>query len=315
MAQFIPENYSFEIESTNISELHPGESIKFTIIFHQTVTADSPQITKIGFNLTVGNMDAYHPQYLVASRVDIEEPIGYAENFNYLTAEFTTLDSTIAYIKSTNPVIHNTLYGFTDTTPPPNLILNLVYLESSVDNVIYGQRVYSVDTYVPIIVSKKTYLSIEPSYQQITVGAKNCQENTTNQLRINEAWQVNGLFPIGSIHMSTDNTNPSEYFGGMWIPFAQGRVLVCVDIADTDFNSSQKTGGEKTHQLTINEMPSHKHRNYYKADSIAVGTTADRSLAYNASYSDFYYTSYVGSDAPHNNLQNYITCYIWLRIW
>ena len=312
MAQFIPENYSFEIESTNISELHPGESIKFTIIFHQTVTADSPQITKVGFNLTVGDMDAYHPQYLVASRVDIEEPIGYAENFNYLTAEFTTLDSTIAYIKSTNPVIHNTLYGFTDTTPPPNLILNLVYLESSVDNVIYGQRVYSVDTYVPIIVSKKTYLSIEPSYQQITVGAKNCQEDTLNQLRINEEWTVSGLFPIGSIHLTTDDKNPSEYFGGQWEPYGSGRTLVCVDSNDSDFSSSQLYGGEKTHELTINEMPSHTHKNYYKDNSVASGNTADRTLAY-ASGQETYYNTYVGIGTPHNNLQPYIVCYMWLR--
>lgn len=313
MAQFIPGNYSFEIESTNISELHPGDSIKFTIIFHQTVTADSPQITKVGFDLTAGTLGVYHPQYLAAPRVYIEEPIGYAENFHYLTVEFTTLDENTAYIKSTNPVIHNSLYEYTDYNPPRHLIVHLVYLESSIDNVTYSNPCWAVDTYVPVILSKKTYLSIEPSYQQITVGAKNCQEDTTNQLRINEAWQVTGLFPIGTIHMSTDSRNPSEYFGGQWEPFAQGRVLVCVDTSDEDFNMPEKVGGEKTHELTINEMPNHTHQNYLKGSSVASGSTADRALAY-ASGQDTFYNTYTGSNTPHNNLQKYITCYMWLRV-
>ena len=43
------------------------------------------------------------------------------------------------------------------------------------------------------------------------------------------------------------------------LPNIKGRSLVGVDPDDTDFNVVGATGGEKTHTLTIDEMPSHNH--------------------------------------------------------
>lgn len=43
------------------------------------------------------------------------------------------------------------------------------------------------------------------------------------------------------------------------LPNLKGRVPVGLDGGDTDFNEIGKTGGEKTHTLTIDEMPSHDH--------------------------------------------------------
>jgi hypothetical protein len=77
-------------------------------------------------------------------------------------------------------------------------------------------------------------------------------------------------YPIGSIYISTNNTNPSELFGGTWIAWGGGRVIAGVDSNQTEFNTVEKTGGAKYtvftpsgtvqgHTLTINEMPSHGH--------------------------------------------------------
>lgn len=43
--------------------------------------------------------------------------------------------------------------------------------------------------------------------------------------------------------------------------FGKGRVLVGVDTSQSEFNIVMKNGGEKTHTLTINEMPNHLHGN------------------------------------------------------
>jgi microcystin-dependent protein len=67
------------------------------------------------------------------------------------------------------------------------------------------------------------------------------------------------LYPVGSVYLSTTATNPSAYFGGTWVAYGQGRVLVGVDAADPDFDAAGKTGGAKTHTLTVAEMPSHTH--------------------------------------------------------
>nr|DAD81399.1 MAG TPA: Baseplate structural protein [Podoviridae sp. ctqve24] len=72
------------------------------------------------------------------------------------------------------------------------------------------------------------------------------------------------VYPVGSIYLSTNATNPTVLFGGTWEAYAQGRVLIGVG-EGTDANSAKKTftggatGGEYEHKLTTAEMPSHNH--------------------------------------------------------
>ena len=143
-------------------------------------------------------------------------------------------------------------------------------------------------------------------------------ENLDLQRQIDELsnWQnnlLNLVYPIGSIYMSIDNTNPEEFFGGAWIPWGTGRVPVGIDINDSDFNTIEKTGGEKTHTLTVYEMPSHSH-----SINTANGQ-GNMEWGYQFSY-DGHNSGYngimqqVGGSQPHNNLQPYITCYMWKRV-
>ncbi len=122
---------------------------------------------------------------------------------------------------------------------------------------------------------------------------------------------VDQIYPVGSIYMSTVNKNPETYFGGTWVSWGSGRVPVGVNSNDTDFNTPEKTGGEKTHKLTIDEMPSHNHTFQNKKWSMQqlngdwgahLITGKDPDLIENT-----------GGDKSHNNLQPYITCYMWKR--
>lgn len=67
------------------------------------------------------------------------------------------------------------------------------------------------------------------------------------------------FYPIGSIYLSISDINPGETFGGTWESWGSGRVPVGVDTSQTEFNTVEKIGGEKTHKLTATEMPSHTH--------------------------------------------------------
>lgn len=67
------------------------------------------------------------------------------------------------------------------------------------------------------------------------------------------------IYPTGSIFMTVNKTNPSEIFGGTWVTWGEGRVPVGVNANDVDFSTVEKTGGEKTHKLTIEETPRHIH--------------------------------------------------------
>lgn len=135
-----------------------------------------------------------------------------------------------------------------------------------------------------------------------------------NKLEINDNWIISGLYPIGSIYLTTSEINPSNYFGGTWEAFSAGRVLVCVDTNDTDFNTSQKTGGASTHTLTTAQMPKHRHQHSAQTSAIKSTGGADRPLDYTESGSHWNSRiAYSGTTSAHNNLQPYITCYIWLR--
>ena len=65
--------------------------------------------------------------------------------------------------------------------------------------------------------------------------------------------------PIESIYITVDATNPSNLFGGAWSRFGEGKTLVGLDISQNEFKTIGKTGGEKSHTLTVSEMPTHNH--------------------------------------------------------
>lgn len=122
---------------------------------------------------------------------------------------------------------------------------------------------------------------------------------------------VDLLYPVGSIYLSIKSKNPSEIFGGVWERIAKGCTLVGVDENDTDFSSSEKTGGEKTHTLTIDEMPNHSHRIAASGSTVAGYSGVFRSNASDGMHTGF--LEKTGQDQPHNNLQPYFTCYIFVR--
>lgn len=89
------------------------------------------------------------------------------------------------------------------------------------------------------------------------------------------------------------------------LPNLKGRVPVGLDGGDTDFNEIGKTGGEKTHILTVDEMPKHSHRGTYLKDT---NITTAYNVGYRTSPSSETPTEFNdsrGNDQPHNNLQPY----------
>ncbi|MDH6367566.1 MULTISPECIES: hypothetical protein [unclassified Breznakia] len=142
------------------------------------------------------------------------------------------------------------------------------------------------------------------------------------QLEINkEKAYAHPYFPIGSIYMSVNNINPSTYFGGTWVRWGNGRVPVGVDTSQTEFNTVQKTGGAKTHTLTVAQMPSHVHT-YATTQTSGNPQVSFPQWTMMATYGGQLgsqasrlgaNTLNTGSGQAHNNLQPYITCYMWLR--
>lgn len=93
------------------------------------------------------------------------------------------------------------------------------------------------------------------------------------------------------------------------LPNAKGRTLVGKDSTDTDFNTLGKTGGEKTHTLTVSEMPSHNHLRDIENKIVNNGSGGawSPSLKGTGNMTDENNsTRNTGGGQAHNNLQPYL---------
>lgn len=129
-------------------------------------------------------------------------------------------------------------------------------------------------------------------------------------------------YPVGSIFTSVVNTNPGTTIGGTWVAWGTGRVPVGVDASQTEFNTVEKTGGAKTHTLTGPELPPHQHRlgqNYGGNLGFAESTggptqyTVGYGVTRGSSNDLKSGTQDTTTGQAHNNLQPYITAYMWKR--
>ena len=86
------------------------------------------------------------------------------------------------------------------------------------------------------------------------------------------------------------------------LPDKRGRVSVGLDTTQTEFNTLGKHIGEKTHILTIDEMPNHDHY-ITAADQAATGNQIGSPRPYSPSGANNRKTEPVGGNQPHNNIQ------------
>ena len=120
---------------------------------------------------------------------------------------------------------------------------------------------------------------------------------------------VDLMYPVGSIYLSVNSTNPSQLFGGTWEQWGKGRVPVGIDTTDSDFNTVEKTGGSKYygHIFVTSFMTDGSTR--YGLDN--VGAYADRTIVYDGTGIDKSQHTETRLEIP--TVQPYITCYMWKR--
>lgn len=135
---------------------------------------------------------------------------------------------------------------------------------------------------------------------------KNINDNLVNNI-------INATYPIGIIIELSNDNNPNTLFPNTtWVEHGVGRVAVARNTAEAEFNATGKTGGAKTHILSIAEIPSHRHPMVLGK----IGTSGSNGFyqgGYNTPDYANPYTGYEGGSQAHNNIQSYITVRRWTR--
>lgn len=135
------------------------------------------------------------------------------------------------------------------------------------------------------------------------------------QMKTNEGEKIYPYpyYPVGSIYLSVNDTNPTDLFGGTWVQIKDKFLLAC---GSTYSNGA--TGGEATHRLTAKELPTHNHlygysvKTYYGSGSTGVYVIENDHASGNQP-ANYIWEQGGGGDQPHNNMPPYIAVYMWYR--
>lgn len=99
---------------------------------------------------------------------------------------------------------------------------------------------------------------------------------------VSASWLIGLLYPVGAVYISTLSTNPGTLFGvGTWATFGAGKTLVGLDSGDTDFDTSEETGGAKTVTSTgtVGNESAHTH-------SVTSNVTVDDHASHTHTYTE-----------------------------
>lgn len=142
-------------------------------------------------------------------------------------------------------------------------------------------------------------------------------------------------YPVGTVYISTVNKSPATIFGGTWQELPAGHVLLVQGNSTWGINYiAGSTGGEATHTLTLDEMPTHTHNasannagnhshtlNYGYDDNDAANSSVDScwdvqkqiSTSQAGTHSHTVTIENTGGGQAHNNMPPYLAVYMWKR--
>ncbi len=190
-----------------------------------------------------------------------------------------------------------------------------------------GLNINAHNIEVECITSSKNKFNLDCD-GNLTVNSINFNNSENNLLSFEAIF--NKIYPVGAIYISTSNINPGTLFTGAWEQI-KGRFLIGSGLVDanttTYFGNCAKDsynlpngemGGEISHTLTVNELPSHNHMHIRNkildAEPTSEGGTSRGGNSLLNNMKTYAYTNPTGSNWGHNNMPPYYVVYMWKRI-
>ena len=207
---------------------------------------------------------------------------------------------------------------------------SIVYLDdeatiSESNNNTLLERIEALENKIATLTTKDETSSLNSSLSNQISDVRNSQIS------------LNDVYPVGSIYITVTEDTVAKVqakFGGTWVSFGSGRTLVGVDTSQDEFNTVEKTGGEKMHALIESELPNITGSFQFGGGHIIVNentdifvnatgvfsTTVNSCGVYVQAINGIGYRNKnnkinfaFGGSQSHNNLQPYITVYMYKR--
>ncbi len=321
--------YLFELEEPLRCVGEVGDELLQEIkVINNDVVMETVVNRKVGVN---EDGTAYVLETLEAKKIEAF-PVTLFEGVNYIYTNYSNVSIELIYPKDTaenRMFLNNAMYynhklkndgefslddiyfkdAFTKTEDKLNLEVN----NASVDCITSNNNNFSLDSEGNLVV------------KTLTVGGKKEEEETSS---LNKEEVCNMIYPVGSVYVSVNSANPSSLFGGTW---EQLKDRFLLGAGDSYGNGT--TGGEASHTLTINEMPSHTHNQnphvhgvrakgfngtsntngYYMLRRNESGDSYDM-VDSDAALSTTATNQNTGGSASHNNMPPYLVVYMWKRV-
>ena len=345
--EFYKKAYPIEI-SININGITKTESLLYEPVVDNKIASYTFNygIVNVSENINAAitlkdsrnNTTTYSMPITMLEYYDPTAIINVYRDSNYYTSSVINVDSDYAYLDGLNTIDIKYCYKKTEDVSWGNWIS----LTDSTDYNFNADNQYAWDVKVQledILGTTKTYTIIKAldvgipivfyDIDKRSVGI-NCLPTHNESLEIRGKQIIDFIYPVGAIYMSVNSTNPSTIFGGTWEQIKDKFLL-----SSGDTYSAGATGGEATHTLTTDEMPSHNHTGttdgggghshsipstYYAYMNGSGGSFTGGSgdpyganTGYENNHTHTFTTSSNGNGAAHNNMPPYLVVYVWKR--
>ena len=126
------------------------------------------------------------------------------------------------------------------------------------------------------------------------------------------------IYPVGSVYLSWNSTDPKNLFGGTWTRLSGGFLYGCVSSVGTGNGTGTATN---SHTLTIDQMPAHNHSGaqdetagYYlrSGDSGGIQAGAGSSQPWRG-WNWYSYVKTQGGGKGHSHNIPYVAVFAWRR--
>lgn len=261
------------------------------------------------------------------------------ENSNFIYTNYTNAGLEIVYTKNDDLnklFLNNALYYNHKQKNKGEFSVNDIYFKDAFTKTGDKLNLNINNANVECLTSKNNKFSLDENGNLVVNSI-----TANSGLTYNDSSICNLIYPVGSIYLSVNGTDPNLLFGGTWAQMKDRFLLGAGDIYNVG-----STGGEANHTLTTSEIPSHthtwsqdtcsnpgNHTHVVGADKdggggtnrytvhISGGSTANGPELSPSSGSAGSHTHNIsgtnyatGGNGSHNNMPPYTTVYMWKRI-